>query len=220
MNVFSEVRERTDIVEAAKRYGLTPNRAGKCLCPFHGERTPSFSLSREKRIWHCFGCGAGGDVVSLVARLLNIRPIEAARRLNEDFSLGIEELVGRKYTPAEKRKFAREREKAALSRLLHKAFDESIEQARQTAAVYCRQLYKWTEECKPESNGEPDPRFVFAMQNLSRAEGLREMFERGDRSELLDWYIKNHGEILKYEAMKDGLPQEMPQEYSDFNVFS
>ncbi len=200
MDVFKEVKDRADIVEAAKLYGLNPDRAGKCLCPFHAERTPSFSLSRVKQIWHCFGCGAGGDVISLTARLLNLRPIEAARRLNEDFALGIEELSRREYTPAERRKFAREREKAALSRVLHGALDERIEQARQTATAYFRLLNKWADEFSPESPDEPlPPRFVYAMQNLSRAEELAELLRGYNDTEILNWYLLNKKEIESYD---------------------
>ena len=203
MDVFKEVKERVDIVEAAKLYGLAPDRAGKCLCPFHNERTPSFSLSRVKKIWHCFGCGAGGDVISLVARLLNLRPIEAARRLNEDFSLGIEELAHRKYTPAERKKFARERDEKERRRRIQAVFDGAIEQARQLWGEYTRTLRVWQEKFSPTApEEEPDPRFVFAVQNLSRAESLGEMFDRADPAELLEWYMNNREEILKYETLK------------------
>ncbi len=87
-DVFAAVRERVSPAEAARAYGLRPNRAGFVSCPFHGpERTPSLKLYAEG--WHCFGCGAGGSVVDLTARLFSLRPIEAVRKLDVDFSLGL-----------------------------------------------------------------------------------------------------------------------------------
>ncbi len=42
------------------------------LCPFHAEKTPSFSLNAEKQVWHCYGCDAGGDLISFVKRYENV----------------------------------------------------------------------------------------------------------------------------------------------------
>jgi DNA primase len=63
------------LVQVIQSYGVELRRAGKelvGLCPFHNDRHPSFSVSPEKEKWHCFGCQAGGDVVSFVMRIENI----------------------------------------------------------------------------------------------------------------------------------------------------
>lgn len=86
--LFQRVREGVDIVEAARYYGLEPDRRGWCLCPFHGEKTPSFHLYQQK--FRCFGCNASGDVVDLVSALLEVKPLEAVKELNEAFHLGID----------------------------------------------------------------------------------------------------------------------------------
>lgn len=86
--LFQTVKDRADITEAARRYGLNPDRKGWCLCPFHREKTPSFHLYNQK--YRCFGCGAGGDVVDLTVKLLGIGPLEAVKRLNADMGLGID----------------------------------------------------------------------------------------------------------------------------------
>ena len=69
MNNFTEtVRNSADIIRVVSDY-VSLKGAGsafKGLCPFHSEKTPSFSVHREKQIFHCFGCGAGGDVFSFV----------------------------------------------------------------------------------------------------------------------------------------------------------
>ncbi len=54
MDLIREVKQRVDIVKVAEYYGLKLNRAHKCQCPFHKEKTASFSISPAKQIWKCF----------------------------------------------------------------------------------------------------------------------------------------------------------------------
>lgn len=86
--LFQTVKDRADIMEAARHYGMNPDRKGWCLCPFHKEKTPSFHLYNQK--YRCFGCGASGDVVDLTVKLLGVGPMEAVKRLNADMGLGID----------------------------------------------------------------------------------------------------------------------------------
>ncbi len=66
--IIEEVRARNDIAEVIGSY-LSIKNAGtrfKALCPFHKEKSPSFTISPDRQIYHCFGCGAGGDVIRFV----------------------------------------------------------------------------------------------------------------------------------------------------------
>lgn len=56
MNKIQEVKQRADIVKVAEYFGLKMNRAYKCICPFHKEKTASLSFSPSKQIFKCFGC--------------------------------------------------------------------------------------------------------------------------------------------------------------------
>jgi len=80
---LEEVRRRANLIEVASEY-MQVKRAGrlyKALCPFHAEKTPSFSLDPAKGLWHCFGCGEGGDTIRLIEKIENLSFVEAIERL-------------------------------------------------------------------------------------------------------------------------------------------
>ncbi len=90
---MDELLARNDIVSVVSRY-VNLNRRGSNhlgLCPFHNERTPSFSVSSEKQFFHCFGCGAGGDVITFVMKIENIDFSEAVAKLADWAGLQIPE---------------------------------------------------------------------------------------------------------------------------------
>lgn len=80
-----EIKQATDIVELVSQY-FPLKRSGKnykALCPFHLEKTPSFSVSSEKQIYYCFGCGEGGNVISFVMAMEKIGFLDAVKLLAE-----------------------------------------------------------------------------------------------------------------------------------------
>ncbi len=84
-DIVEEVRQRNDIVGVISSY-VKLQRAGsnyKGLCPFHNEKTPSFSVSPGKQMYHCFGCGVGGNVFTFVMEYENFTFVEAIRYLAE-----------------------------------------------------------------------------------------------------------------------------------------
>ena len=82
-HVVEQVRQRADVVEVVGRYiGLKKSGNGhKGLCPFHTEKTPSFHIHSEKQIFHCFGCGEGGDVFGFLMRHDSLSFPEAVRAI-------------------------------------------------------------------------------------------------------------------------------------------
>ena len=88
-DVFAEIVRRVPAADAARAYGVSVDRRGLALCPFHAEDTPSCRFYPGDRGFYCFGCGTGGDVIKLVEKLFGITPIEAARKLDSDFHLGL-----------------------------------------------------------------------------------------------------------------------------------
>ncbi len=90
---LEEIRDKLDIVDIVSRYiDLKPSgRNYKALCPFHDEKTPSFVVSPEKQIFHCFGCGASGNVINFVQKIENISFIEAVRMLAKEAGVPLED---------------------------------------------------------------------------------------------------------------------------------
>ena len=84
---FKSVKSLVTAREAAEHYGLTVNRHGMAVCPFHDDHNPSMKLDDR---FHCFGCGEDGDVIDFTAKFFNLSLPEAAEKLVKDFRNGDE----------------------------------------------------------------------------------------------------------------------------------
>ena len=83
--IIDEVRQTNDIVDVISQY-VHLKRSGRNffgLCPFHNEKSPSFSVSPDKQIFHCFGCGVGGNVFTFLTKIEGISFVEAVQTLAE-----------------------------------------------------------------------------------------------------------------------------------------
>jgi len=125
---FDTVKERVDIVQLiSERVPLKKSgRAYSGLCPFHSEKTPSFTVDPDRRTYHCFGCGRHGDIFTWLEELDGLEPVEALKVLADRAGV---ELTSRR-DPAEQ-----EREKRLLA-------------ANDTAHFYFRQALRLTERGK------------------------------------------------------------------------
>ncbi len=113
------VRERTDLVKLISGY-LTLKKAGHDsfvgLCPFHAEKTPSFSVSPSKQVYYCFGCGAGGDAIRFLREVEHLEFTEAVESLAKEAGVSL------RYegdTPADRRASSRRQS-------LHRANEEAV----------------------------------------------------------------------------------------------
>ncbi len=83
--ILNEVRQANDIVDVISQY-VHLKRSGRNyfgLCPFHNEKSPSFSVSPDKQIFHCFGCGVGGNVITFVSQIEGLNFVETVQMLAE-----------------------------------------------------------------------------------------------------------------------------------------
>ena len=91
---ITELIERSDIVDVVSGYVRLSKRSGANqfgLCPFHSEKTPSFSVNPEKQIFHCFGCGKGGGVISFIMEIENLSYPEAVEFLAKRAGMALPE---------------------------------------------------------------------------------------------------------------------------------
>lgn len=78
------LKQANDLVEVAESYGLKFKKRGKeywALCPFHQEKTASFSINREKQVWSCFGCQESGDLIAFIQKIEGCDFLEACEKL-------------------------------------------------------------------------------------------------------------------------------------------
>jgi DNA primase len=95
-DVINQIRDRTDIVEVVGQH-VSLTRSGqnlKGLCPFHQEKSPSFTVSPSRQIFHCFGCGAGGNVFTFLTRITGASFPETVRELGRKVGIEVEESLG------------------------------------------------------------------------------------------------------------------------------
>ncbi len=100
---IQQIRDSADITEVISDY-VTLKKKGKSLmgiCPFHQEKTPSFSVDSVKGLYHCFGCGAGGDVFNFIMEIENITFPEAVKNLAERYGITLPDTQTDESTTAE-----------------------------------------------------------------------------------------------------------------------
>lgn len=103
-SILEEIKARVDLAELISSYGIQVRIAGaskKACCPFHHEKTPSFSINEARGYYHCFGCGESGDIFKFVQKMDGLTFMEAAKKLAD--SVGIE-IVEKEDNSAGKRK--------------------------------------------------------------------------------------------------------------------
>ena len=83
--IFDTLKAHITVPQAAAYYGVRIGRNGMCRCPFHSDKTPSMKINET--YYYCFGCHSTGDVIDFTARLFNLSPLDAARKLALDFGI-------------------------------------------------------------------------------------------------------------------------------------
>lgn len=100
--LIEEIRSQSNIVDVISEYMQLTKRGRNWfgLCPFHGEQTPSFSVSEDKQIFHCFGCGAGGNAITFIMDIENIAFPDAVVKLGERAGVPVDIEVSSSASPS------------------------------------------------------------------------------------------------------------------------
>ena len=187
MNIFQEMKERVTARQVAERYGLKVSRNGMARCPFHNDKHPSMKIDQN---YYCFACGAKGDAVNYVAVLFGLSQFEAAKKINDDFSLGIS--IENTGIRRKQNSGVREKEKIPTKeeriQFVQKKIGGWVKDAVNVLLRYLRWMEFWKEFYKPESmEAEWNPLFVEALQNESKISYLLDMLMFGTDEEVLDF---------------------------------
>ena len=187
MNIFQKVKERVTARQVAEKYGLKVRQNGMACCPFHNDKHPSMKIDRN---YYCFACGAKGDAVNYVAILFGLSQFEAAKKINEDFALGIP--IGKQEVRKKREPEVRKKEKVPTKeermQFVQKKIDKWARDAVDVLLRYLRWMEFWKEFYKPESTEEEwHPLFVEVLQNESKISYLVDMLMFGTDEEILDF---------------------------------
>ena len=109
-HIIQEVAEKNDIYELVSQY-VSLKRTGSSytgLCPFHNEKTPSFSVSPQKGIFHCFGCGEGGNSIGVYMKIENLSFYEAVKKMAEKVNVELPKADSFDYHKSDQRRKERE----------------------------------------------------------------------------------------------------------------
>ena len=147
-DVLQEIKNRIDIVDFVSGY-ITVKKAGrnfKANCPFHQEKTPSFMVSPEKQIWHCFGCNSGGDVITFLMQIEGL-----------SFSEAIEALAGRANVVLNKDKISPEKKGRKtnlykINELACQIFEKLMYDKKHAATLLARRGEYWDKKRKEIKN--------------------------------------------------------------------
>lgn len=127
---ISEIRDRASILEVVSDY-VSLKKTGrnhKGLCPFHSEKTPSFMVNEEKQIFHCFGCGEGGDVFAFLMKTGHFSFPEAAEELAKRYGI---KLLRREPSPLQKKEMAKREVLFRINQLASDYFHDLLTQKRE-----------------------------------------------------------------------------------------
>ena len=194
--MFEEIKGAVSTREAASFYGLSVGRGGKVCCPFHNDRHPSMKVDKR---FHCFGCGADGDVINFVQQMFSLDAKQAAFKLIDDFHLSID--TKRKESRHEKNQRIRMQKEKERERNIRIAYAEELRKFRMKMGDIYRTLHDWELDFTPTREeweaGIFDERYLVAMNNKDPVDYILEILDFGEDDEIYEQY-KHREEIITF----------------------
>lgn len=166
MNCFEEIRNCLDIRMVTERYGIEIKRNNTCLCPFHDDHHPSAHI--YPNAFHCFTCNVHYDILGFVMELFGLSAIDAVKKLNDDFNLGIRFGYEKEYHNP---KYSEAAEIQKIKKKKRERFEKWEQEVYQTIHDYLWFMRDWFEKYKPSPNDTYiDERFHIANVEYHHAE--------------------------------------------------
>ncbi|MDO4199658.1 MAG: CHC2 zinc finger domain-containing protein [Clostridia bacterium] len=196
INLFEEIKSQLSIFEVAERYGVKILKGNKAACPFHDDNHPSMSFKNNR--FKCFACGIGGSVIDFVMNYFNLNATESAKKLNDDFNMG---LMDTDLSPKEKRKIRETYEK----RQKIKAIIGTFETWRETTEKWFLSVFKMFRKIfisfAPKNFEEIPKIWIIATCNLECVSFILDTFLSSSREKLLEEYEVIEG--WKHKILKE-----------------
>ena len=167
MSIFEEVKQRLNIRQVVEFYGYKVNRANQFICPFHNDHKPSASIKND--YFNCFVCGAGGDLITFTAKLHGLSNIDACKKLDQDFHLGLSQ---QPMSHIDRLKADRERAKRQAELKRQREEEELIHRIGCVLADYHRYLWQGKQLYPYEHK-----RHIRALQEITQATYYLECYD-------------------------------------------
>ena len=159
--MFDKVKEALNIRQVVEYYGVKL-KGNKALCPFHKEKTMSFSIHEGKQIYNCHTCSdKAGDLIHFVSKLYAIKPFDACKKLSDDFGLGLTDKV----TGEEMKKIT---QKVKMKEKFDKQRQGKIDKYWQLHEIVA-EYDKICIDNKPKPGAGPDNLFIYSKIQLENA---------------------------------------------------
>ena len=187
MTLFEVVKRSITTRQAAEFYGLSVNRFGKARCPFHDDQTPSMKVDKR---FHCFGCGADGDVIDFVSRLYGLDAKAAAEKLAADFQINYKQ--------------------SGQTQTLHRTVRAGLNDRQQEEVCfrdllnYLHRLRQWEAIYAPKwGDSTWHPLFVEALREKDYIEYLLDVLLCGSHEERAALVREYGKEVMKFERRSE-----------------
>ena len=171
MSIFEEVKSQLNIRQVVEFYGFKVNRSKQFVCPFHNDHKPSASIKND--YFNCFVCGAGGDLITFTAKLHGLSNIDACKKLDQDFHLGLSQ---QPMSHIDRLKADRERAKRQAELKRQKEIENLIQHTGNVLADYHRYLWQGI-HLYPYGH----IRHIRALQELTQATYYLECYDSNPR---------------------------------------
>lgn len=192
--IIEQILDRTDIVDVISGYVELKKKGSNYLacCPFHNEKTPSFTVNQARGTWHCFGCGKGGNVFSFLMQHETMTFPETVRTLGKRYGIVVEE---EQLTPEQERTRMKRESMFIANQKCAEHFRENLLKREDAASVRSYVKGRWGNEYAEDMGIGFAPNEWHELHNFAQKEGLSldileelHLLKRGKDDKLHDFY--------------------------------